>query len=64
MINHGRQSWLLLNLLLLFPVLGIAQGVAWQNLSWFAAQNQSVNQNQLLFVDVYTDWCAPCKWNE
>ncbi len=26
--------------------------------------NQAKKQNKIVFVDVYTTWCGPCKWME
>ena len=38
------------------------QGVSFEYISWFEAQEKSVREDRLIFVDVYTDWCVPCKW--
>lgn len=32
-----------------------------QSESWEQVQNKAASQNKVIFVDVYTDWCAPCK---
>lgn len=40
----------------------VGQGVYFENLSWEQAQLKSEETGQMIFVDVYTDWCVPCKW--
>lgn len=30
--------------------------------SWQAIVDQSKTENKPIFVDVYTEWCGPCKW--
>ena len=32
-----------------------------QNLVWKEIQEKSKKENKLIFVDVYTSWCTPCK---
>src|SRR5690554_554135 len=30
--------------------------------SWEAVVQKSKAENKPIFVDVYTEWCGPCKW--
>lgn len=58
-------SHLLLSLLI-FPVTSIAQtspntGITFFSGNWKSLLEEAVKQHKLIFVDVYTDWCAPCK---
>lgn len=39
----------------------ISQGIAFEPLTLDEALNKSASENKPVFVDVYTDWCAPCK---
>ncbi len=44
----------------LVPVL--AQGIEFNHGSWADVQATAKTQNKLIFIDFYTDWCAPCKY--
>ena len=37
------------------------QGVTWSDQSWSEVLNQAKTHNKIIFIDFYTDWCAPCK---
>lgn len=55
---------LLAGLYLLFPILLSAtpsEGVEFFTGSWTELLKAARQQNKLIFVDVYTDWCGPCK---
>ena len=39
-----------------------AQGIEFGHGSWADVKAQAKAQNKLIFVDFYTDWCAPCKF--
>jgi thiol-disulfide isomerase/thioredoxin len=41
-----------------------AQGIQFETGSWKAAVAKARTQNRLLYVDVYTTWCGPCKMLE
>lgn len=48
--------------LLLLPLMGVAQqGINFEHISLEEAMVQAEKQNKLVFIDFYTDWCAPCK---
>lgn len=52
--------------LLLFLLLSttkdvFAEGIAFFNGNWEAAQQMAVKQQKPIFVEVYADWCKPCK---
>ena len=38
-----------------------AQGIDFKPDSWQAVKNKAKEENKLIFVDVYTTWCGPCK---
>ncbi|MGJ5642387.1 thioredoxin family protein [Formosa sp. S-31] len=48
-------------ILLVLPVLGIAQGIHFEKGSFQQALNKAKKENKVLFVDGYAVWCAPCK---
>ncbi|RYD52714.1 MAG: DUF255 domain-containing protein [Sphingobacteriales bacterium] len=52
---------LLVALLLAAPVVADAQGIQFETGTWKAAVAKAKVQNRLLYVDVYTTWCGPCK---
>ena len=54
---------ILLSILLFFITGAIAaQGIRFNPPgNWQEQLKQAAKQDQLLFVDVYTDWCSPCK---
>ncbi|HVB03430.1 MAG TPA: thioredoxin family protein [Chitinophagaceae bacterium] len=37
------------------------QGIRFTDLSWPAVQVIARRQHRIIFADVYTDWCRPCK---
>jgi thiol-disulfide isomerase/thioredoxin len=41
-----------------------AQKIAFQNLSYVKALEKAKKENKLVFLDVYTTWCGPCKMLE
>lgn len=48
--------------LFLLPLLGWAQqGINFEHVSLEIALSQAQKENKLVFIDFYTDWCAPCK---
>jgi thioredoxin-related protein len=62
---RNRLSLFLLAMLIL-PVTSFAQrtpgtGIAFFTGNWKSLLNEAGKQHKLIFVDVYTDWCAPCK---
>lgn len=38
-----------------------AQGILFEEGTWKEALAKAKQENKILFVDVYTSWCAPCK---
>jgi thiol-disulfide isomerase/thioredoxin len=39
----------------------IAQGIQWQTGSFESILNKAKAQKKLIYVDIYTTWCTPCK---
>ena len=39
-----------------------SQGIRFQNLSTAEALAKAKKEHKLVFIDVYTDWCGPCKY--
>lgn len=39
-----------------------AQGINFETRDWASVQKQAKAANKLIFIDVYTTWCGPCKW--
>jgi len=48
-------------LMLLFSLVGFSQGIDFQHITFEEAVQQAKQQNKLIFIDFYTQWCAPCK---
>jgi thiol-disulfide isomerase/thioredoxin len=38
-----------------------AQGIQWQTGSFESILNKAKSQKKLIYVDIYTTWCTPCK---
>jgi thioredoxin-related protein len=38
-----------------------AQGISFETSDWASVKNKAKAENKLIFVDVYTTWCGPCK---
>jgi len=52
----------LIGIFLLFSTLSVfAQGIEFEHTSWSEAVKKAKAENKLIFVDVYTSWCGPCK---
>lgn len=47
-------------ILFTFPLLA-QHGVNFRDLSYEQALAQAKQENKLLFIDCYTEWCGPCK---
>jgi len=45
-----------------FTLTGLAQGIEFNNGNWEAIKAAAKAQNKVIWVDFYTDWCAPCKF--
>lgn len=41
---------------------GFAQGIEFRHGTWAEIKAMAQKENKLIFVDFYTDWCAPCKY--
>lgn len=39
-----------------------ASGIQFTEGNFQAALDQAAKENKLVFMDVFTDWCKPCKW--
>ncbi|MBC9909924.1 thioredoxin family protein [Chitinophaga varians] len=37
-------------------------GISFFNGSWKEVQEEATRQQKMIFVDVYTEWCGPCKY--
>ncbi|WP_316841267.1 thioredoxin family protein [Pedobacter gandavensis] len=52
----------LICVLLLFSSLSVfSQGIEFEHGSWAEVVKKAKASNKLIFVDVYTSWCGPCK---
>ena len=50
-------------LIFLFSMNGFAQdGVKFMEGNFQEALNVARQQKKMVFVDVYTSWCGPCRW--
>lgn len=51
---------------LLFSLLSVclgaqAQGIVFESIPWEKVVDKAKAQNKIVFIDVYTQWCGPCK---
>jgi tetratricopeptide (TPR) repeat protein len=54
----------ILYILIMMPFLSYAiddKGIKFKEGSWSEILNEAKKQNKLIFVDIYTTWCGPCK---
>nr|WP_299422012.1 thioredoxin domain-containing protein [uncultured Emticicia sp.] len=54
----------ILYILIMLPFLSYAiddKGIKFKEGSWSEILNEAKKQNKLVFVDIYTTWCGPCK---
>lgn len=66
-LHHPKKTIMksIFTCLFLFVVISLhAQEEINFNSSWSEAKEKAVKSNQLIFIDCYTSWCAPCKWME
>ncbi len=48
-------------LLLLAPTLAFSQGIHFEDGDWKTVLAKAKKESRLVYVDVYTTWCGPCK---
>lgn len=46
---------------LLAPVFATSQGIHFETTNWMSTVQKAKAENKLIFVDVYTSWCGPCR---
>jgi thiol-disulfide isomerase/thioredoxin len=54
-----KKTFLMLSLLFI-SVISVAQGINFQDLTFEQALAKAKEENKLVFIDNYTDWCGPC----
>lgn len=47
--------------LFFLPLFGMAQGMEFDHISLDEALKKAKEESKLVFIDFYTEWCAPCK---
>ena len=47
--------------ILLFSWNVFSQGIQFETSSWKEVLQKAKQENKLIFVDLYTTWCGPCK---
>ena len=59
-----KKMYLILTMLLNigFILPAPAQGIEFNNGNWEAVKAAARAQNKVIYIDFYTDWCAPCKF--
>lgn len=56
------KKLLILPLLSLLFLTAKADEIQFEETSWEAVKAKAAELNKPIFVDVYTEWCGPCKW--
>ena len=51
----------ILSLLVVLNCTATGQSIDFDTVSWDSFYEKSILENKPIFVDVYTDWCVPCK---
>ena len=58
----NRSILLIFTALLSYATVGTAQGIKFHKKeSWAEIKEIAKKENRLIFIDVFTDWCGPCK---
>ena len=52
----------ILTLVVFLASTSIAQGIKFEKGTWAEIQAKAKKENKHIFVDAYTTWCGPCKW--
>lgn len=55
------KKYFLLIIAITLSVTGFTQGIDFEKLSLDEAFTKAKSQNKHVFIDVFTDWCGPCK---
>lgn len=55
------KRFVLLMLILITGSTVFSQGIEFQKESYAEVLKMAKKQNKLVFIDVYTSWCGPCK---
>jgi|GEM_PF-1855947 len=63
LVNKFKYILILLQFLFISDAL-IAQGIQFTEGNWSAVKEKASVDNKLIMVDVFTDWCSPCRWLE
>ena len=61
MATKSSISILFIFLFSISPFKTISQGIQWQTGSFESILNKAKTQKKLIYVDIYTTWCTPCK---
>ena len=56
-----KKIFLLLLPCLLFGFYGFSQGIDFQKSSYAELLKQAKKEKKLVFVDIFTSWCGPCR---
>ncbi len=55
------KKLVLLLIILLSPLVFRAQGILFETGTFAAALDKAKQENKIVFLDIYTTWCGPCK---
>lgn len=59
--NYKSILATLVALFTLLPLAHAQEGVKFESGNWQEMLTKAKEQNKLIFIDVYTEWCGPCK---
>jgi thioredoxin-related protein len=45
----------------LLPLLSLAQGIKFENVTFYQLLSKAKAENKIIFIDAYAQWCGPCK---
>jgi thiol-disulfide isomerase/thioredoxin len=61
-MKKNLVHYLFMLALALYSLSGFAQGIEFNHSKWEEVKALAKKENKLIFIDFYTDWCAPCKY--
>lgn len=62
--THLTRRWMVLLCLLPIAYISYASEITFRNLTVNEALQEAKSNQKFVFIDLYAEWCRPCKWME